>query len=561
MPTSAVRIIEYFDGRKQNMIPLFQRPYKWTKENWDRLWDDILKSNPKDSPHFMGAIVSTPVTTVPIGVSKHLIIDGQQRLTTIAILLCALKPFLDEKTRERVQDLLVNRHDEGPDSYLKLFPTNADKLAYEALVTGKAKVQDDSQIHSAFDYLTARISEACSEDQETTPTDLLSKIENALKVVPINLDEKTDDPYEIFESLNGTGTPLMPSDLVRNFVLMKFRHSIAPGGEQEQVYEDLWRPLEIKCGDQLTQFLLHYCRIDGTEVKRQSVYKSFKEKRKELSSDELRAELEIIKAYGDFYPRLLDPSKETDSQIKGTLEVLDMLKVTVCYPVVLRFYKSRFDGTLSDEEMKECLDILQSFLLRRAVCNVKNNALDGAFTRLLQNWPQKNVASYIAQGLSDGIRNLRWPKDDEFVNCFINDGQYGRNATLHVLWKINDWFAHKEAVEDAGITIEHILPQTLDASWKEYLGDDADAAENWLDAFGNLTLTGYNPELGNLPFDDKKKIYANSHFALTHQLTDFKKWNIESIQTRGRAMAEVAQSIWRGPVAKSEPAAASEANG
>jgi len=548
MPTSAVRIIEYFDGRKQNMIPLFQRPYKWSKDNWDRLWQDILESSPADSPHFMGAIVSTPVTTVPIGVSKHLIIDGQQRLTTIAIILCALRPVLDEKTRDRVQEtLLVNSHDEGDDSYLKLFPTNADKLAYAALVMGKPKAQDDSQIHLAFDYFTEKIAAACGEDEGFTPTDILSKIENALRVVPINLDEKTDDPYEIFESLNGTGTPLMPSDLVRNFVLMKFRHSIAPGGEQEQVYEDLWRPLEIECGDQLTQFLLHYCRIDGTEVKRQKVYKAFKEKRKNLGSEEMRSELETIKAYGDFYPRLLDPSRELDLKIRGTLDVLALLKVTVCYPIVLRLYKGRADGILSDAEMKESLRILESYLIRRAVCNVKNNALDGVFSRILQGWPQVGAAGWIGKSLSEGIRNLRWPKDEEFARCFINDGQYGRNATVHVLWSINEFFGHKEAVEDEGITIEHILPQTLDEGWKEYLGADVVEAEHWLDAFGNLTLTGYNPELGNLPFEDKKAIYANSHFSITHQLASLGKWNIEAIKGRGREMAEVASSIWKGP--------------
>jgi len=546
MPTTAVRLIEYFDGRKQNMIPLFQRPYKWTKENWERLWTDIESSDSEKSPHFMGAVVSTPVTTVPIGVSKHLIIDGQQRLTTVAVILCALRAFLDERTRNRIQDLLINRHDVDGD-FLKLLPTHADKWAYEAIVTGKPKAQLDSKIHDAMEFFTDKIKESASEEDGIAPLELLTRIENALKVVMINLDEKTDDPYEIFESLNATGTPLTPADLVRNFILMQFRHSMATGGDQEVVHEEIWKPIEANCGEELTQFLLHYCRMDGTEVRKKSIYKAFKSKLQSIAPDKLKAELYDIKAYSEIYPSFLRPGLERDEEIRRPLQVFKMLGVSVCYPVILRLLKTKTDRKDLELDVKKSLALIEAYLIRRAVCNLKNNALDGVFAKVLQHLPQEGMAASIHRSLSEGVRNLRWPNDEDFTDKFVRDAQYGRNATVHVLWSIEATYGHKEAIEDTGITMEHILPQTLDDEWKAELGVEEKDIERWKDVFGNLTLTGYNPELGNRSFTEKKKIYANSHFEITRQLESFDGWGIEAIETRGRAMAEIAVRLWDGP--------------
>jgi uncharacterized protein with ParB-like and HNH nuclease domain len=257
-----VRIIQYFDGAKQSVIPLFQRPYTWDKEKWSVLWDDIMSHYGSDekTSHFMGAVVSIPVKTVPVGVTKHLVIDGQQRLTTLAIILTVLRDSLDTKTADRIDDYLVNRHYDGPDR-LKLLPTQGDRDVYRLLVLDRALSTNlstnTSRVRGAYEYFRGRL----KENHDFAPIDLLlflEKIEQSLQVVMINLGD-TDDPYLIFESLNAKGEPLTQADLVRNYVLMKFRQSLEPGGDQERVYEQYWNPLQQTLGLELTDFLRHYC--------------------------------------------------------------------------------------------------------------------------------------------------------------------------------------------------------------------------------------------------------------------------------------------------------------
>ena len=255
----------------------FQRPYTWQQSNWETLWQDILDcydESGKLDPHFMGAVVSLPVTTTPIGVIKYLIIDGQQRLTTVSILLCVLRGFLDEAVKERIQDFLINRHDKGIDRY-KLAPTQVDRATYESLVGEKAEIETESQLFKASHYFKKKLA-AMKAGDSIGPLQILDVIESALRVVMISLDPEHEDPYEIFESLNFKGTPLTPGDLVRNFILMKYRHSIGEDGEQTRIYNEYWNPIEKNCGEDLPQFLMHYCRLSGREVRKKSIYTSFK---------------------------------------------------------------------------------------------------------------------------------------------------------------------------------------------------------------------------------------------------------------------------------------------
>jgi uncharacterized protein with ParB-like and HNH nuclease domain len=216
MQASPVRIIEYFDGRKQSLIPLFQRPYTWERDKWSVLWEDIMAyyDGGSNASHFMGAVVSIPVKTVPVGVNKHLVIDGQQRLTTLAILLAVLR---EEGASSRIDDYLLNRNDEGPDK-LKLLPTHGDRDTYKRLVVDRVLPTSPSRIKAAYDYFKQRVKED-RDGARIEPNRLLETIEQSLQVVMINLGD-TDDPYLIFESLNAKGEPLTQADLVRNYVLM-----------------------------------------------------------------------------------------------------------------------------------------------------------------------------------------------------------------------------------------------------------------------------------------------------------------------------------------------------
>lgn len=550
MQTNAVRLIEYFDGRKQSIIPLYQRPYSWEKPNWETLWQDILdchRSDGKLDPHFMGAIVSLAVTTTPIGVNKHLIIDGQQRLTTVSILLCAIRRFLDEKTKDRIPDFLINRHDEGIDLY-KVAPTQVDRNTYECIVSDKEGADKESQLYKAHEYFKKKL-HALDPEDGVTPVRVLEIIESALRVVMINLDPEQEDPYEIFESLNFKGSALTPADLVRNFVLMKYKHSLGENGDQTRIYNDYWRPIESNCGDDLPQFLLHYCRLNGNEVRKKNIYPSFKKLVEKHSPEKLEDELARMKKLSAIYPRFVNPEVEPEERIKRPLSVLKMLGVTVFYPLLMKLFIAQDSAIISHAELYDALDVLDAYLIRRSVCNLKNNALDSLTTQLLNDWNERQPANFLRESLSKQSGNLRWPTDQEFRDSFIKDSQYGRKSANWVLWRLEDNHGHKEGLSSKNIQIEHILPQTQSSDWiKDMTADDKARIDHWIDTFGNLTLTGYNGELGNKGFSDKREIYSKSHFEINKTLANETSWDIAAITRRGEALAKMATTVWAGPL-------------
>jgi uncharacterized protein with ParB-like and HNH nuclease domain len=554
--TNAVRLIEYFDGRKQSIIPLYQRPYSWEKGNWETLWQDILDchlSDGKLDPHFMGAIVSLAVTTTPIGVNKHLIIDGQQRLTTVAILLCAIRRFLDEKTKDRIPDFLINRHDEGID-YYKVAPTQVDRHTYECIVSEKEGADKESQLYKAHEYFKKKL-HALDPSDGVLPIRILEIIESALRVVMINLDPEQEDPYEIFESLNFKGSALTPADLVRNFVLMKYKHSLGDHGDQTRIYNEYWRPIESNCGEDLPQFLLHYCRLNGNEVRKKNIYPSFKKLVEKHTPEELEEELSQMKRLSAIYPRFVNPEDETEEHIKRPLTVLKMLGVTVFYPLLMKLFLSHDSGDISSSELYDALDVLDAYLIRRSVCNLKNNALDSLTTQLLTDWNEKHPANFLRENLSKQTGNLRWPADQEFMDSFVKDSQYGRKSANWVLWRLEDSHGHKEGLSAKNIQIEHILPQKPSLDWmRDLTSEDKAAIDRWLDTYGNLTLTGYNGELGNRGFAEKREIYAKSHFEINRTIANETAWNIASIVRRAESLAEMAVTVWDGPIPVSDPA-------
>ena len=239
------QLIEYFDGKKQNLIPLFQRPYKWDRDRWKDFWHDLDACVGAEDrrTHFLGAVVSTP-PGAPIGVPRQLIIDGQQRLTTLALLLIAVRDVAEGALREEVHALLVNPHRTGAER-LKLIPTQADREPYRKLVEdGEADPQ--TRIGRGYGYFRDRIEQRTAGDQEQL-RHLFERVEASLQVVAIWLAQD-DDPYLIFESLNDRGESLTEADLVRNTVLMRCEHDGADGGVQRDVYDTLWQPLERVVG-------------------------------------------------------------------------------------------------------------------------------------------------------------------------------------------------------------------------------------------------------------------------------------------------------------------------
>jgi len=545
MQASPVRIIEYFDGRKQSLIPLFQRPYTWEKDKWSVLWEDIMAyyDGGGTASHFMGAVVSIPVKTVPVGVNKHLVIDGQQRLTTLAIVLAVLR---DEGASNRIDDYLLNRNDDGPDK-LKLLPTHGDRDVYKALVVDRLVPTTPSRITAAYDYFRQRVREE-RDSAQIDPNRLLETIEQCLQVVMINLGD-TDDPYLIFESLNAKGEPLTQADLVRNYVLMKFRHSLEAGGEQARIYEAYWKPVQDSLGSGLTSFLRHYCMKEGVAVKEGTVYSAVKNRLAGLTDHAaLEAELKEMRLLGDFYARFVDPSKEASAALRARLVAFNELDVTTCYPLLLRLFASHTKQAISDDDLEMCLHLIESFVVRRAVCAVPTNTLRKLFIQWSKDYREKEVVRWLGLRMAAGSGNSRWPNDSQFKADFQTKEQYGRKATKHVLASLEASFDHKEPADLTNATIEHLMPQELTPDWKVTLGAEwEDTFDRFLHTFGNLTLTGYNSELGNLPFPRKQEQLINSHIELNRWICQQSGWNASAIEARAATLAEMATKIWLGP--------------
>ena len=548
MEANPVRIIQYFDGTKQSVIPLFQRPYTWEKEKWLTLWDDIMThySADESTTHFLGAVVSIPVKTVPVGVNKHLIIDGQQRLTTLAIILAVLRDIVDPKTADRIDDYLINRHYDGPDR-LKLLPTQGDRDVYSLLVVDRALSTTDGRVKGAYEFFRQKLT--ADHDLETIdPLRFLETIEQSLQVVMINLGD-ADDPYLIFESLNAKGEPLTQADLVRNYVLMKFRQSLGSGGDQERIYVSYWNPLQISLGTNLTYFLRHYCMRDGTNVERGAVYTAIKRLISDKADDsEIEAELKIMTRLGGYYARFIDPSKEADLEVKARLSAFGELDVTTGYPLLLRLFDSESRGAITEADFKKCLFLIESFVVRRVICAIPTNSLGKMFTQWSKDYKEADVVQWLHTKLSSGSGNARWPVDSAFKTAFHTAEQYGRKATRHVLASLERAFEHKEPVDLTVATIEHVMPQELTSEWRAELGTASEELHAiLLHTFGNLTLTGYNSELGNLSFEQKKAQLSNSHIELNRWICKQDRWDEKTIIARAAMLSEAASKLWVGP--------------
>ncbi|MBE9060916.1 DUF262 domain-containing protein [cf. Phormidesmis sp. LEGE 11477] len=315
MEASPAKVIQYFNGEKQNLIPLFQRPYTWTQTNWQTLWDDLLvQYDMGDSgTHFMGAIVSVPARSTPVGVSKYLIIDGQQRLTTISILLCTLRDVLDNNSASRIQEVYLTNRFREPEDTLKFVPTQVDRDAYRLIALDREVPPKDKnvQISSAYHFFKKKLINSIDLNGDSVePAKVLTVLEQCLQVVMINLSDD-DDPYLIFESLNFKGEPLTQADLVRNYLLMRFQHSISAGGEQERVYLKYWVPMEETLKSNLTEFLRHYTMKDGDNIKKGGIYAAIKTKLKDMDSAEtVELEVQSMRRFGGFYEKILFSEKE-----------------------------------------------------------------------------------------------------------------------------------------------------------------------------------------------------------------------------------------------------------
>ncbi len=394
MEATPTLIINYFSGFKQNLVPLFQRPYTWGEKQWRTLWEDIMSfydypETESKATHFMGAVVTMPARSVPVGVSKFLVIDGQQRLTSVAVLLCAVRDSLiatDEVRKRKIQNFyLTNDGYDGTD-FFKLLPTQGDRGGYSPIVQKFAPFPE-SQFKKAYEFFRRRLRDQADDGNGIDPGKILQLVETRLMVVMINLSD-SDDPYLIFESLNFKGSPLEEADLVRNYFLMRFTVN-----EQEEVYENLWLPMQNRLGTSLTEFMRHFLGAEGEEVRKGDVYASIKRLVANAETASVKILMTRMEHLSVPYSRIATPNLEPNVQFRTYFDYFRRLDFGTVYPLLLALYEDYEDGQFAEEEFRSVLRILFSFIIRRMVAGVPSNSLAGLFVGLCKIKPVTETPS------------------------------------------------------------------------------------------------------------------------------------------------------------------------
>ncbi len=539
MNASETKLQPIIEGTKQYVVPLFQRSYSWDKKEWEILWNDLVELSETENPrdHFIGSIVTMPTTSVPEGVAKYLLIDGQQRLSTIFILLTLLRDQLYKSEQKELAEeinntLLVNPYKKDADHY-KLLPTQVDRSSFKKLIDSEPILAED-RVTEAYKYFERKVK------QSNFDCKMLQKvISSYLSVVSIVLDPE-DNPHLVFESLNAKGRPLTQSDLIRNYFFMRIHID-----EQDKVYQDFWRPMQEGLGDDLTEFIRHYLMRSGTKVKQSDVYLSLKEL---VSQEDALVHLKNLAKFADYYKKLVSPENEVNKDVRKVLERINRLEVTTTYPFLLNCYDDYAQNKISDYEFIAVLKVIENFMIRRFVCNVPTNQLNKIFPPLYNSVDNKETGSFCER-LKGVLQFKGYPKDSEFSARLQDSNLYGSGdrarKTKLILETIEEAYNHKEQVPFNELTIEHVMPQTLTEWWQDHLGDDWGIIHDLhLHTLGNLTLTAYNPELSNDDFDNKRTRFSESHLELNKYFSDKLSWEKEDILNRSISLADIVLTVW-----------------
>ncbi len=541
MQASEVKLQHIIEGTKQYIVPLFQRAYSWSKQEWEILWEDILdlceKENP--TPHFMGSIVTMQTTSVPESVNKYLLIDGQQRLTTVFILLAALRDKAknsgDGELAKEINDtFLVNPFKKDTD-YYKLQPTQVDRQAFYCIIKDEL-TNDKNSILECFNFFKKKL-----EQNELPLSQINQIICSNLSLVSIVLNNN-EDPYLVFESLNAKGRSLTQADLIRNYFFMRINTD-----NQQSVHGQYWQPMEVLLEDNLTEFIRHYLAKSGADIRKDEVYFQIKNS---LKNGNVIAYLQDLSIFAQYYAKLLDPKREANLSIRKYLDNINLLKVQTVYPFLLNCYDDWQEKRITQENFISILQVIENFLLRRFICDVQTRGLNKIFA-LLYSQISKDAelaSNGFLETLKLNLQDRDYPKDTEFKERLMTVKLYGGLKTskaLLILKAIEESFKHKEQISFDKLNIEHIMPQTLSEAWKEYLGEDWQIThELLLDSLGNLTLTNYNTEMSNAEFSTKQTYLKNSHLELNRYFYHQKSWHKEDIEERAEHLANCALKIW-----------------
>ncbi len=418
MQASETTIRKLIEGSKQYVIPLFQRPYSWNQKHWSTLWDDVMDlfTNEQARPHFFGSTVTAPARSVPQGVGKWLLIDGQQRMTTTQVLLAALRDTAVSieatSLAQKIEGQSLLTAYESGDEQLKVLPTQGDRAAFRAIIRRDNRLA--SRLTDCYEYFISRLKTRKSVTAESLEA-IYFVVVDRLSLVGITCEEN-DNPHLIFESLNAKGEKLTPADLIRNFLLMRIHVN-----EQQAVFDQSWRPIQDAIGDQLTEFVRHFLMKEGKIIKSADIYFELKDRLGNATPDQTKQFLQTLHRHGLYYARLIEPKKfETDAEVSSALDRLRVIEATVAYPLLLRVYDAVDQGQLTQAQMVEVLTVLESFLVRRSVCGYPSNQLRKILPPIFDM--VGGSGSPFMAGLRQHLGGKRCPDDRTFVGALLSYG-------------------------------------------------------------------------------------------------------------------------------------------
>lgn len=536
---------------RQYKIPVYQRNYEWSWEQCDKLFEDVVIAGQRNQLHFCGSIVFKPIAPTK-GIGNNIVIDGQQRLTTIYILLKALSDMAQNDSEKMLPQGAIFNTDQynqfqlDETSKMKLKPAKDNNDQLLNLIYDKHdKIDTSCEIYRNYEHFCDLIREKQSEG--ITVSDIYRGI-GLLTVAVIQLDDN-DNAQEIFERINSTGIPLSLSDKIRNFVLMT-------EVDQDRLYESYWLKAEqILSRDQLEGFFLDYLnfKMDGF-TKESTAYDDFKALyvRGRYTNETMLGEiLHYAQQYHAFY---CGDKLRLSNEANQFLDSLRKLNQTTVYIFLFSVFDDFEADVIDDETLCKVLRLLLNYSIRRLICEVGSNSLRGLYKTLygrVFNRPEnKNnyydaIVSFLLQLTSKDVM----PSDAEFVVALKERNLYRKNALCkYLLVAIEN--QGKEQIKTDALTIEHIMPQNknLSTAWQKMLGSDWELVrERYLHTLGNLTLTGYNSELGDLPFAEKLDMLSDKNTHVTVLYSDVKdktEWNAQTIEARSERLSKMVLKLF-----------------
>lgn len=551
---------------RQFIVPIFQRNYSWQKSQYEQLWFDILRASKfkEKQNHFIGSIVYIDMGTPAGRPQQLLLIDGQQRLTTISILLCAIKDYVQKFNLEtklinlaKIKNQFLYNSDEIDEDRYKLLLNVQDKETYIKLIDNTIFTVNKpaTNIIKCYEFFYERIEDFIKEYGQID--EIYAGIFK-LSLVSISLDKDSDNPQMIFESMNSTGKDLSQTDLLRNYLLM----DLTPE-KQTRLYKTYWKPMEELFGEDIYKndlnkfdyFIRDFLTLKsdtGYICKINNVYENFKRYYLDNNCEKF-AILKDLFTYAKYYA-CINLLQENDDELKLYWQEFKKLDSHVVYPFLLKLYDDYSRQILIKEDFKKILQVVISYLWRRAICEIPTNSLSKTFATLYQAVDKEDYVNSVIKAFVFKSSYKRFPSDYEVREKLQTKDIYHFRLRKYLLEALENYY-HKEPIDlnTANYTIEHIMPQNIEhnLSWQQMLGEDWQEVHSlYLHSLGNLTITGYNAEMSNKSFVEKvngESGFKHSHLKLNESIAQCDVWNKKAIQRRTNILTDIILKIWKYP--------------